>query len=307
MNVAIFGGTGFVGNYLLDELEKNNYNSQILIRRGSESKINISKNYKIILGDISDKNAIRKTLENADAIIYTIGIIRQFKRKNISFDYLHKQGVENVVVEAKKLKINRFILMSANGVKKDGSQYQISKYLGELALINSDLNWTIFRPSLIFGDSIRKEEFCSQLKREMLSLPFPAPLFYNSLLPFNAGKFKMSPIHVKNIASFFIKSITMDETMHKTYQLGGPKDYTWKEIIKIISNAYGKNKWTIPTPVFPIKFIAFFLKRFKWFPITNGQLTMLLEGNICNSQKIFEEFNIEPIKFNKKSLEYLNI
>ena len=306
MNVAVFGATGFVGNYLLNELEKNNYKPQVLIRKGSEYKIEPSKNLKIILGDISEKKAIRKTLENADVIIYTIGIIREFKHKNICFDSLHHKAVKNIIKEAEELHIKRFILMSANGVKKEGTKYQMSKYLGELALINSDLNWTIFRPSLIFGDSHGKEEFCAQLKRDMLSLPFPAPLFHNGLLPFNAGQFKMSPIHVKNVATFFIKSITMDETIHQTYELGGPKDYTWKEIISIISNAYNKNKWTIPAPTLPIKVIAFFFERFRWFPITNGQLTMLLEGNTCNSQKIFEEFNIEPIKFDKNSLEYLN-
>tara|TARA_X000001036_G_C20679418_1_gene805392 strand:- start:2174 stop:3094 length:921 start_codon:yes stop_codon:yes gene_type:complete len=306
MNVAIFGATGFVGKYLLEELKKHDYNTQMLIRKGSENKINISSNHKIILGDISNKDSIKQTLKDADAIIYTIGIIREFKRKKITFDDLHHQGVKNVIEEAERLKIKRFILMSANGVKKEGTKYQTSKYLGEMALINSNLNWTIFRPSLIFGNSDGREEFCAQLKKDMLSLPFPAPLFHKGLLPFNAGQFKMSPIHVKNVASFFVKSLKMDTTFNKTYELGGPDDYTWKEIIKIISNAYGKNKWTIPAPVFPIKVLASFLDSFKWFPITNGQLTMLLEGNTCNSDKTFEEFNIKPIKFDKDSLNYLN-
>ena len=306
MNVAIFGATGFVGKYLLEELKKYDYNVQLLVRKGSENKIDISSNHKIILGDISNKDAIKQTLKGADAIIYTIGIIREFKRKNITFDYLHHQGIKNVIKEAEKLNIKRFVLMSANGVKKEGAKYQTSKYLGEMALINSNLNWTIFRPSLIFGDSDGREEFCAQLKKDMLSLPFPAPLFHKGLLPFNAGQFKMSPIHVKNIASFFVKSIKMDDTFNKTYELGGPNDYTWKEIIKVISNAYGKNKWTIPAPVIPIKILAYLFDSFKWFPITNGQLTMLLEGNTCNSEKIFEEFNIQPIKFDKESLSYLN-
>ena len=306
MNVAIFGATGFVGKYLLEELKKHDYNAQMLIRKGSENKIDISSNHKIILGDISNKDAIKQTLKDADAIIYTIGIIREFKRKNITFDYLHHQGIKNVIEEAEKLKIKRFVLMSANGVKKEGTKYQTSKYLGEMALINSNLNWTIFRPSLIFGDSDGRDEFCAQLKKDMLSLPFPAPLFHKGLLPFNAGQFKMSPIHVKNVASFFVKSIKMDNTFNKTYELGGPNDYTWKKIINIISNAYGKNKWTMPAPVIPIKILAYLFDSFKWFPITNGQLTMLLEGNTCNSEKTFEEFDIQPIKFDKESLSYLN-
>ena len=61
-----------------------------------------------------------------------------------------------------------------------------------------------------------------------------------------------------------------------------------------------------PAPVIPIKILAYLFDSFKWFPITNGQLTMLLEGNTCNSEKIFEEFDIQPIKFDKESLSYLN-
>ena len=97
----------------------------------------------------------------------------------------------------------------------------------------------------------------------------------------------------------------MENTIHKTYKLGGPEEYTWKKIIYIISQSYGKNKWTIPAPILPVKLIAFFLEQFKWFPLTRGQLTMLMEGNICNSEKIFEEFNLEPIKFDKEALDYL--
>ena len=305
MNIAVFGASGFVGNYILNELDHHRYTSQILIRRGSENKINPSKNHKIIIGDISDKNAIKNTIKDTDAIIYNIGIIREFRSRKIYFEDMHHKGVKRVIEEAKKMNINRFILMSANGIKKDGTGYQHSKYSGELKLINSDLEWTIFRPSLIFGDSNGKDEFCEQLKKDMLSLPFPAPLFHNGILPFNAGKFKISPIHVKNVASFLVKSITMNNTIHKTYELGGLNNYTWKEIIHIISSAYEKNKWTIPAPVLPIKIIAFFLERFKWFPVTRGQLTMLLEGNTCDSKKIFEQFNIEPIKFQKESLTYL--
>jgi len=305
MNVAIFGGTGFVGNYILDELESNNYIPQLLIREASKHKINQSKNYKVTFGDISDSNAIENTLKGAEIIIYNIGIIREFRRKNIRFEDVHHNGIKNVIEKAEKLNIKRFILMSANGVKRDGTAYQRTKYLGELELVNSNLDWTIFRPSLIFGNSNGKDEFCLQLKKNMLSLPLPAPLFYAGLLPFNAGQFKLSPIHAKNIASFFVKSITMDNTINKTYQLGGLEQYTWKEIINIISSSYDKNKWVIPTPILPIKIIAFFLEQFKWFPITREQVTMLLEGNTCESQKTFEEFQIEAIKFDKKSLQYL--
>ena len=78
-----------------------------------------------------------------------------------------------------------------------------------------------------------------------------------------------------------------------------------KDIIKIISGAYGKNKWTIPAPALFIKLLANIFERFAWFPITKDQITMLLEGNVCNSEEIFSLLEIKPIPFNSESLSYL--
>ena len=100
-------------------------------------------------------------------------------------------------------------------------------------------DWTIIRPSLIFGDSNGKMEFCLQLKKDMLSLPFPAPSFFKGLSFWNAGKFEMSPIHVKDVATIFVKSIENNHSFKKVYHLGG-NNFTWKTIIGIISKAYEK-------------------------------------------------------------------
>ena len=147
-------------------------------------------------------------------------------------------------------------------------------------------------------------EFCLQLKKDMLSLPFPAPSFFKGLSFWNAGKFEMSPIHVKDVATIFVKSIENNHSFKKVYHLGG-NNFTWKTIIGIISKAYEKNKMLIPTPVLPIFMIALVLGRYSWFPISCAQITMLLEGNICDSVKLFKRYNINPIEFQSSNLDYL--
>ena len=155
-------------------------------------------------------------------------------------------------------------------------------------------------------DSNGKKEFCSELKKDMLSLPFPAPLFFSGINFLNAGKFKMSPIHVRDVASIFTKSLSMDETIGNTYELGG-ETKSWREIVTVISEACDKNKIFLPVPVIPIMIVAAIFDRFSWFPISRDQLTMLLEGNECDSKKVFELFNIkDPIDFNLKNLNYLS-
>ena len=305
MKVALFGGTGFVGSYITRELVREGFTPKVLVQSGSSSKINSP--CEVVKGDIQNKNAILETMQGAEAVIYTIGIIREFPKKGVTFKELHLNGLKRCLELALKIGVKRFILMSANGVRPDGTAYQRTKWQADEALKESGLNWTIFRPSLIFGDPCGqgRPEFCTQIRDNMLSLPIPAPLFYESLSPFNAGSFSMSPIHVENVAEFFVKAISKESCKGKIYNLGGPESLTWKEIIHYIALASKKRTWKIPTPVFAVKIAAKMLDRFEWFPVTRDQLTMLMEGNAV-SDHYFDEFSITPRKFIKDNLGYLS-
>ena len=306
MKTALVGGTGFVGSYIIDELIKQNMTPRLLVRNGSQSKLLQQEKCELVYGEVDDKTAVMETLQGCSAVIYNIGIIREFPANGITYASLHYLGAKQFIDLAVNFKIDRFILMSANGVKADGTGYQKTKMLAEEYLKSVNLDYTIFRPSLVFGDprGNGRPEFCTQLKKDMLSLPFPSPNFFPGLNPFNSGNFAMSPIHAKDVASIFVKSINEMKTFKKTYHLGGKAIY-WKDIIKIISRAYGKNKWTIPAPAFFIKSLAAIFGQFAWFPITEDQITMLMEGNVCDSEEIFSTLEIKPIPFNSESLSYL--
>tara|TARA_Y100000588_G_C14213740_1_gene907856 strand:+ start:668 stop:1594 length:927 start_codon:yes stop_codon:yes gene_type:complete len=305
MKVAVFGGTGFVGSYIIKKLKNKGFTPRILIRKMSKHKIDID--CEIIEGSIDDTSAIENTIIGTSAIIYNIGIIREFPKRGITYEKLHFEGVKSCIHLAQKVGVTRFILMSANGVRKNGTGYQITKWKADELLKKSQLEWTVFRPSLIFGNPNGKErpEFCTQLRNDMLSLPFPSPLFFTGLLPIDAGNFSMSPIHVQNVADFFVQSIKRQDCIGKIYNLGGAQEYTWKEIIHCIALASNKRTWKMPVPVIIIKMLAKFLDRFSWFPVTYDQLSMLVEGNIVKEQ-YFENFNIEYKEFSLENLAYLN-
>ena len=305
MKVALFGGTGFVGTYITEELLNNNHDPVLLVRPGSENKVYLPEKCHVNIGDITDFESIEQTINNTDAVIYNIGIIRQFPKKGITFEAMNFEGARHCMEAAERLGVKRFILMSANGVKYNGTLYQSTKFLAEQYLKNTELEWTIFRPSLIFGDPKGTQEFCSQLRDDMLSLPLPAPLFFEGLIPWAAGKFEMSPVHIKDVAVFFVKALNIGKTIGEIYELGGPKSYTWIELIDLIAAASRKKKWKIPAPVTPIKLAASIFERFPFFPITKDQLTMLLEGNTCDSTNSFKLFEVDPISFSTENLEYL--
>ena len=279
---------------------------KVFVRPGSEQKLSHQNKCDIVYGTISDLNAVRNTISNTDGVIYNVGIIREFPMKKITFEELHFKGAKLCMDIASELGVERFILMSANGVKQNGTAYQETKFLSEQYMSETNLKWTVFRPSLVFGDPKGKIEFCSQLRDDMLSIPLPVPLFYEGIIPKNAGSFAMSPIHVKNVAEYFVKALDKKSTISQIYEIGGIHTFSWIDLVSIIAMASSKKKWKFPTPVFPLKMIASVFDRFSWFPITRDQLSMLVEGNTCESKKLFEEFHIKPIKFSVSNLTYLH-
>ena len=198
MKVALLGGTGFVGSYITDELLNHGHKPNVLVRKKSINKLLQADSCKITEGDLSDKSALKKLVKSSDVVIYSIGLVREFPHRGITFQETQFDGVKQVVDLAVEFESKRFILVSANGARLDGTKYQSTKYLAEEYLKQSGLDWTIFRPSLCFGDprGSGRPEFCTQLKKDMLSLPIPSPSFHDGLLPMNAGKFALSPIPV---------------------------------------------------------------------------------------------------------------
>ena len=262
--------------------------------------------YRTIPGHLHDKEAMRRVIFESEAVIYNVGILREFPHRGITFQALQYEGARDAMDMAAELGVRRFFLTSANGARADGTPYQRTKYLAEEHLHASGLAGTVFRPSVIFGDPRGRGEFATQLCEEIIRPPIPAPLFHPGMRLTEAGRFRLSPIHVKDVVEIYIKALTDPDAIGKTYPLCGPDALEWRAILKTIGRAVGRNKWTVPVPVFPLKIAAGLLDRFSAFPITRDQLTMLLEGNTGDSSAVFETYGMTPTPFDERTLAYLN-
>ena len=305
MRVTVFGATGFVGSYLIDALLEHGHHPVLMVRTGSEHKVNQPGKCTLVTGDIADPAAVRSAIDGADAVIYNIGILREFPARGVTYEALHFEGARRAMDAAEAAGVSRFLLMSANGVKADGTAYQRTKYMAEQYLATTGLEWTVFRPSVLFGDPRGRMEFATQLYRDVVRSPLPAPLFYDGLLPMDAGMFRMSPVHVKDVAAVFAKALDMPETAGRIFALGGPEALTWKDILQTIARTAGTAKWMLPAPVLPLKGIAAILDRYAFFPITRDQLTMLMEGNTCDGYEPFRTFGLMTTPFDTANLSYL--
>lgn len=304
MKVSIVGGTGFVGSYLVEKLCADGHEVRVLTRPGSEHRLSSATGASAVSGEVGDEAALRTLLTDADAAIYLIGILREDPRAGISFDALQRRGAERTIGLAEELGVGRFLLMSANGVDAAATPYQSTKLAAEERLRQSSLDWTIFRPSVIFGDPRGRMEFCTQLKAELIDSPLPAPLFFPGFSPLGAGRFQLGPVHVEDVAAAFAAALTNPETSAQTYHLCGPEALTWKEILQAIAAAAGKSKLMLPAPAILIAPVAGLLERFSWFPVTRDQLSMLLAGNTCSDDGLIR-LGLDARRFDQTSLGYL--
>jgi len=305
MKVGIFGGTGFIGGYLVDALLEAGHTPRVLVRPGSEKKLRRRDDCELVPGDVSDAAAIDATISGCNAAVYSVGILREEPSKGITFEALQRRGAENTVEAAKKHGVSRFLLMSANGVHENGTAYQRTKYLAERAALDSGLDVTVFRPSVVFGDPQGKMEIATQLYQDVVRLPVPAPGFTSGLSPSSAVT--MSPVYVGDVVDAMVASLADPDTIGKTFELGGPETLTWSEMIRRVASATGGSKVVMPTPIPLMRIPATLLGWLPGFPVTNDQLTMLAEGNDASSDALEQLIGREARAFNSQSLAYLAV
>jgi uncharacterized protein YbjT (DUF2867 family) len=304
MRVALIGGTGFVGRYLVDALRASHRELSLLVRPGSEAKLVAPGDCRIVRGNLGSSDAIARTLENADAVIYNVGILREFPRSGITFEAMQFDGLVRVVDAARKCGVSRLLLMSANGVSANGTAYQRTKYRAEQYVNSSELAVTVFRPSVIFGDPRGAMEFATQLYRDMVKPPLPALGFFSGWNPAQ-GPVLMSPVHIEDVALAFDRALDDASTIGKTISLGGPETLAWTEMLTRIASSTDRRKWIIPMPLGAMQLAATALDWLPFFPVTRDQLTMLASGNTADASGLAALIGRRPRSFTKENLAYL--
>lgn len=215
-----------------------------------------------------------------DAVINLVGIIREFPAREITFEKLHVEATAHVIAAASEWGISRYLHMSALGTRQNAvSDYHRSKWRAEELVRRSALQWTIFRPSLIFGPH---DAFINMLADQMRRAPVMPVI--------GSGEYRLQPIHGNDVARCFALALGMPATIGQTYELCGTDRVSYNTLLDMIATALGRpTPWKPHLPLDMMKRIIPLLQKIPQFPITMDQLQMLLEENIGSSdwQKTF--------------------
>lgn len=296
MQVGIIGGTGFVGSYLVDALLADGHDVSVLVRSGSDHKVRRTDEVRVVSGELESPASLAAVLDGCDAVIYNVGLIREFPRRGITFEQTQYQGVVDTVAAAKAAGVRRMLLMSAIGVKDPGTRYQATKRRAEVHALESGLDVTVLRPSVIFGDPRGTMEFATQLFDDMIDLPFPAVEF--------PGVY-MSPVHVVDVAEAFSAALRDDDTVGRIIELAGPEKLDWREIVQRIAAATGRRKWIFTMPLWVMRVGATLFGWLPFYPVTRDQLTMLEEGNTGTADALESLIGRDAQPLSPGSLSYL--
>ena len=285
------GGTGFVGTAVVSELLREGHEVRILSRKAPER---LSDGVSHVPGSIVTGEGLDTLVEGVDAVIHLVGIIREVGAN--TFKAVHHKGTVNVIVATSRAGVSRYLHMSAMGTRKEAiSRYHQSKWAGEEAVRASGLDWTIFRPSTIFGP---EDSFINMLAETMRKTP---------IMPVLGGGWNlMQPIFVNDVAASFRVALESEIHINKTYELGGPDIFTLKQILEKILQVIDKKTYLVGMPMTLVAVVAWVAERLRiTLPVTTDQLIMLREDNVRTGGEPVENLEINWIQFEEGIKDYL--
>lgn len=300
MRVFLTGATGFVGKGILERLVAEGHEAVCLVRPGSEEKWRrqhgAASRIEAATGDLFDPDSLYQAMEGCEAVIHLVGIIREQKKKGITFPRIHVEGTKNVLEVAKSRGVGRFVHMSALGARQNAtSAYHQSKYEAEQLVRQCGIPAVIFRPSVIFGPG---DEFVNMLA-DLVRMPITPVI--------GDGSYLLQPVARDTVADVFVKALTLDAAVGIIFETGGPEPISYGGILDAIGEALGKRKVRkAHIPLGLMRPVIHAMEGFAFFPITRTQLIMLLEGNACSdTETLYQTFGSKKIPFDEGIRAYL--
>ena len=217
-NVAVTGANGFVGKNVRKFLYKNKVRVLGISRKnfGKYSTETKAQSKNLL------EQRLQKKLKNYDVLVHLIGI--GVESSGSTFEEINVNLTKNTIKLCKKSGIKKIIYISGLGVSKNNtSNYFISKYKAEQEIINSGLDYTIFRASYIIGktDHLTKS-LLKQMKKGVIIIP-------------GSGKYQLQPIFVEDVAKIILKSILEKKFSKKILDLVGPRKISFEDFVKLFS------------------------------------------------------------------------
>ena len=282
LKIAVLGGGGFVGGYLVLALTHMGYRLNLLTHKTDPDFVSTRGRIQSFEGSIDDNAGLLRCFEGCDLVYHLVGIIAETRTK--TFQKTVIEGTARVVSAARQAGVKKIIYLSALGTAEHTeSEYYRSKWAAEQAVINSGLDYTIFRPSIIYGVG---DKFINKIAGMVRSLP---------VIPvIGDGLYRLQPVYVEELCAVMVMAADRETTSRKIYEIGGPEQLTYHEILDIIQRTLGRRRATVPIPLALARLAAYMMETImKPAPLTRDQLKMMAAGSTCDQTVAEKEFDVK--------------
>ena len=300
--VTVFGGSGGIGRQVVKSLAKRGYQVRVAVRDPQAAL------FLKLMGDVGQvtpvqanirhADSVRRAVAGANAIVNLVGILHEGGAQR--FDTVQSQGAASVAEAAAAANVKSLVHLSAIGASTASlSAYARSKAAGEAAVREAFPNASILRPSVVFGPH---DEFFIRFAA-MAQLPIPLPVFgcgmprmtMDGLKIYGDGGTRFQPVYVGDVADAVVACLERPDTRGRLYELGGPRTYSFCEIMELVLQQTRRWRPLIPVPFGIASLIGFFAEFLPKPLLTRDQVKQLAENNVVSGDEAtFADLGIEP-------------
>ena len=298
MKVLLTGGTGFIGRRVAQRLVGWGHDVRCLVRRSADLSGLQMLPVEIWAGDITDAETLPGALEDIEAVVHLVGIIKE-QPPAVTFARVHVLGTHHLIEAARAAGVTRMLFLSAIGARPDRSYpYLLTKWQAEELVKGSGLSWTILRSSIVFGPG---DAFMNRLA----TLVRRPPSGDRKLAPFvpiiGSGKTRFQPIWVEDVADCIVRALGNQDLAGRLIEVGGPEQYTYEELVDLVMDTLNIHRPKVHVPVaFMRPAVALMPLVYRDPPITSGQLAMINLDSVAEPDVVQRVFGFQPARLRDK-------
>lgn len=289
--LLITGATGYIGQHLVRRLVDRGERPRCLLRNPNKAPqlFPVGK-VEVFLGDTTKPETLAAAMQGVDTVVHTAFLTADRKERpgNI-YDVTNVQGTANLIRAAEEAGVQRMIEISGLGTRpaKTGS-YMQGRYLAEQFLKESRLDWTIIRPSVVFGKDAPFIKGLAGLINSSLVVPL-----------IGGGKILFQPIYVEDVVDVILNVLAEPQhASHAIFTIGGPDYYSFTEIIDALLHTMRKTRLKVPAPTFLVGIGAAVMETIlPKPPLTKAAMALFSFDNTTELNSIQEQFGFTPLPF----------
>lgn len=242
LRLCILGGSGFVGSHLCGELARAGHSLTVPAREvGRARHLQVLPTLRVVRADIHDPARLAALIDGHDVVVNLVGILNERGRGGAGFRHAHVELARKVVAACRATRTDRLLHMSSLNADPNGPSHYLSSK-GEAERIvreegGPDLAWSVFRPSVIFGDG---DSFTVRFAGLLQALPVALPLARPDA--------RLAPVWVADVVAAMLRCLEDPDTVGESFELCGPTTYTLGQVVAFVRDALGVRRAIIGLP-----------------------------------------------------------